>query len=197
MTLRLTTRVRRETRAARLLDVTCTLGRRDRPYPEEYGAWTIALVRRGRFTYRGSNVSGTHDLREGWMLLGRPAQQYECGHDHDGGDECTALFVSDGIVEEVAGTMGRRDRPLFHGVSAPIPRVAALLEKIRTQGETDLDEVAYRVVEAVATRGQRAPSSDASGPTDRARIDEAIQTIEASSQDPLSLAALAMRSGLS
>src|SRR5262249_49516152 len=186
MTLRLTTRVRRETRAARLLDVTCTLGRRDRPYPEEYGAWTIALVRRGRFTYRGSDVSGTHDLREGWLLVGRPSQAYECGHDHDGGDECTALLVSARIVADVAGAIRSHDTPLFHGWSAPIPRVAALLEKTRAAGEIDLDEVAYRVVEAVATLGQRAPSKNASGRVHRARIDQTVPALRTSSPRPRS-----------
>ncbi|HEY8090138.1 MAG TPA: hypothetical protein VIF09_19890, partial [Polyangiaceae bacterium] len=100
----ITVAVEREGRATRLANVSCTLGRADSPYPEVHTreAWTIALVRRGTFRYRGTATNHRLSLRAGWVLIGRPEAEFECSHDHDGGDECASLSVPDGIVRDVA-----------------------------------------------------------------------------------------------
>jgi AraC-like DNA-binding protein len=189
MSAGLTSQVRRAGRLARLSDVRCELGRHDKPFPEAHDAWTIALVRRGAFNYRTVDRRNGHSLREGWLLLGQPEQAYECSHDHDGGDECAVLTISEQLIEEHGG-------PFPSPVAAPIARVAALVEKTRASDDADLDEVAHLAVEAVLMRGQTAPQPDPQ-PQHRARVDEAIHVIETSHQDPLSLADLAARAGLS
>ena len=44
--------------------MTCTLGRADKPYPEVHSraAWTIALVQRGTFGYRGTATVEVRDV---------------------------------------------------------------------------------------------------------------------------------------
>jgi hypothetical protein len=161
--------VRRAGRFASLLDVKCTLGRRDRPFPESHGSWTIAVVRRGSFNYRTVDRRSAHSLREGWLLLGRPTQAYECSHDHDGGDECTVLMVSDQIIDEHGAAFPA-------AVTAPIARVSALVEQLCASDDADLDEVAHFAVEAVVAQGQSVPQLE-TRPHHRARVAEAIGAI--------------------
>jgi len=208
----------RRGRVATVRDVACTHGRADRPYPEAHDAdaLTVALVRRGTFRYRAADTNRTHALRAGWLLLGRPAQGFECSHEHDGGDDCTAVSIPHAVLDEVArATPGCRG-PLFAApVMAPVTRVAAWLEQARAaSSEVDVDEVAYLVAEAVLARAHGAPPADvARHPTHRARVHAAIDAIEHASgaplgpsaglppdlrcPAPLALADLAARAGLS
>jgi AraC-like DNA-binding protein len=191
----------RRGRVAHLRDVACTLGRLDRPYPEEHerDAWAIALVRRGAFRYRAADTNRVHALRPGWLLLGRPGVGFECSHEHDGGDDCTSLAVSHDVVREVASaTKGCRGPVFAAPVMAPIARVAALIERTRARGDVDPDEIAYLVTEAVVARAHDAlPEDAARRPGDRDRVDAAIALIESASDSALSLADLAAEAGLS
>jgi AraC family transcriptional regulator len=192
----------RRGRVARVADVACTLGRRDRPYPEAHDAdaLTVALVRRGTFRYRAADTNRTHALRAGWLLLGRPAQGFECSHEHDGGDDCTALTIPHDVVDEVArATPGCRGLELGTPVMAPVTRVAAWVEQARVEGsDVDVDEVAYLVAEAILARAHGAgPADVARHPTHRERVDAAIDSIERDCPSPLALSDLASRAGLS
>ena len=185
---------------ARLFEVACRAGRRDRPYPETHDAWTIALVRRGTFAYRAADTNRVHALRPGWMLLGRHGQEYECSHDHDGGDDCMALEVSPALVEDIArATPGCRGAVMPTPVLAPVPRVAALIEL--ALGAPDVDEAAYDVTAALVAHvhGARRVLADDGAITraHRARVDAAIALIEARSHESLALATLADAAGLS
>jgi AraC family transcriptional regulator len=196
----LTVQLAREGRVARLSELACTLGRLDKPYPEthESDAWTIALVRRGRFQYRAADTNRVHSLRPGWVVLGRPNADFECSHEHDGGDNCTSLVVSHDVLSDVAcATQGHRG-PIFPTpVLPPLPRVAALLERARSR-EADLDEMAYLVAEAAFADAHRMPPQDAARrPSHIARINEAIDRIETSCQGTLSPSDLAASAALS
>ena len=209
----------RRGRVATVRDVACTHGRASRPYPEthEADALTVALVRRGTFRYRAADTNRTHALRAGWLLIGRPALGFECSHEQDGGDDCTAVSIPHAVVEEVArATPGCRG-PLFTApVMAPVTRVAAWLEQARaaSPGAVDVDEVAYLVAEAVVARAHgAAPADVARHPSHCARVHAAIDAIEHESgapfgpsaglrpdlgcPAPLALSDLAERAGLS
>ncbi len=175
-------------RISRLTRVTCTLGAHDRPFPEvhERHVWTIALVRRGSFRYRSSTTSRIHDLRPGWLIVGRPDAGFECSHDHDGGDECASLALGEDVMAEVP-----IDRAT--GVLPPIPRVAALLERQQAR-DADLDEAAYLIADAIA--GARA-TTDAPSRAHVDRVHDAIDRLERDCQEPLALADVADGAGLS
>jgi len=193
--------IAREGRVTRLATVTCTLGRADRPYPEVHPGheWTIALVRRGTFRYRGTATNHRHALRDGWVLFGRPGTEYECSHDHDGGDECASLTVPEEIVLDVARAVDAPTKQLLAASPAlpPLPRIAALLEQARLRDVVDLDEVAYLVAECVVGRASSARAELVGHPGHFGRVHEAMGRIEADCRKPLSLKDLASTVGLS
>ena len=195
-------------RATDLSRVLCTIGRNDRPYPEVHtrGVWTIAMVRRGAFRYRGSATNDRPELRPGWLLLGRPGSAFECAHDHDHGDECASLTVPEDVVADARALADRTMRDTLASAAAlpPLPRVAALLEHASRAddaghgADVDLDEVACLVAEAIATHAaSAAPRDDACGRRERSRAREAMARIEAAWHEPLALDDLAREAGLS
>jgi AraC-like DNA-binding protein len=195
----LTVTVAKQGRVARLSNVTCTLGKCDRPYPEvhERGAWTIALVRRGTFNYRAASTNRVHALRPGWLLLGHPNAEFECSHDADGGDDCVSMTVSPQVLLDVAGS--RLAKALSaRPVLPPAPRVAALVEQARRRDQFDVDELAYLVTEAVIAHASATPLPEvAHHPSHVGRVHEALDRIEARYRTPLPLAELADSAGLS
>src|ERR1700682_378545 len=184
--------------AGHLVEVHCRAARRERPYPEEHGEWTVALVRRGVFDYRDADTNRTHTLRPGWLLLGRPRATYECSHEHEGGDDCAALYLAPEVIEEVASsTRGCRGAVFPAPVQAPITRVAALLDRLAA-GAVDLDEAAYDIAAAIVARAHEAPVvAEAVRGTHRARVDAAVAQIEMTCHQPIRLADLAAHAGLS
>lgn len=202
MTGALSVAVVREGETSRLSHVTCTLGARDRPFPEahESASWTIALVRRGTFRYRSSAASRLHTLRPGWLLVGAPELAFECSHERDGGDDCASLALSEEIVWDVARAAGLAIDALLSRVPAlpPSPRIAALLERARLRDTSDLDEAAYLIAESLLAHASGTPPADPALPaTHVRRIHDAIERIETSCQAPLSLADLAAAAGFS
>jgi AraC-like DNA-binding protein len=193
--------VAREGRVTRLVEVTCTLGRADKPYPEVHSraAWSIALVQRGTFRYRGSATNHRHALREGWVLVGRPGAEFECSHEHDGGDECASLSVPEEILLDVARVASVPTQKLLATSPAlpPLPRIAALLEHARRRDVTDLDEIGYLVAECVVGHASAASAEVARHPSHFGRIQEAMARIEATCHEALPLNELASSVGLS
>ena len=188
-------RPRRTGRAARVVDFVCRAGRSARPYPERHGAWSIAIVRRGAFSYRTAATGHTHALYEGWLLLGRAGDEFECSHEHDGGDDCTAVELSPDLVEEIARAVPGCGGTIFDvPVLPPNPRAAALFERLDDPAapDGDPDELALRVAHAVVSQVcHAAPRAVHVTPADRARVEAAIRHIETSFATPLSLADLA------
>jgi AraC family transcriptional regulator len=184
-----------------LCDVACSLGRRDRPYPETHGsAWTIALVRRGTFRYRAAATNRTHSLRPGWLLFGVPGATFECSHEHDGGDDCTSLALAGSMLEEVSRVAGLSCARLLAAAPAlpALPRAAVLLDRARRRADVDLDELGCLVAESVVAHAAGVSLRPvARHPSHVARVHEATERIEAACREPLSLAALASDAGLS
>jgi AraC family transcriptional regulator len=197
----LTVTVTRNSPSARLSDVACTLGRGDRPYPEAHeDAWTLALVRRGTFRYRTGATNRTHVLRPGWLLFGPPGAAFECSHEHDGGDDCTSLVLSKNVVSDISSALGLSGEKLLAATPAlpALPRVAALLERARIRDRADLDEVGYLVAESVVAHASGAQVVPvARQPSHAGRVHDAMDHIERTCREPLSLAGLADAAGFS
>jgi AraC family transcriptional regulator len=197
----LTVSLERCGRHARLSNVACTLGRADRPYPEAHeDAWTVALVRRGTFAYRASATNQTHSLRPGWLLLGLPGATFECAHEHDGGDDCTSLALERHVLADVSSAAGLDCTKLLTSAPAlpPLPRVAALLERAQRRDAADLDEVACLAAEAVVAHAAGTPAAAvAHHPSHAGRVHDAMDRIESTCCEPLSLAELAEAAGFS
>ena len=190
--------LRRAGDRAHLVEVACGAGRRDKPYPEEHNGWAVAVVRRGAFNYRAADTNRVYTLRGGWLLLGRPGCGFECSHDHDGGDDCASLELSQALVEEVARhTPGCRGAIFPSPVLSPMTRVSALLDRLAA-GIDDLDESAYEIAAEVIARGHGAsPPLTPVSRAQRAHVDAAIGLIEARASEALPLAELASAAGLS
>lgn len=159
------------------------------------------MVRHGTFRYRGTATDDRPALRPGWLLLGRPGSEFECSHEHDGGDECASLVVPEAAVEDAAALADRAARRTLAGVSAlpPLPKVAALLEHASRSEVADLDEIGCLVAEAVVAHASRASMPDATAcrRADAHRAHDAMTHIEATCSEPLSLGELARLAGLS
>ena len=183
-------------------NVVCTLGKHDKPFPEahEASAWTIALVRRGAFRYRAADTNRKQDLRAGWVLVGRPEAGFECSHEHDGGDDCTSLAITEDALHAVASTTRVPMKKLLASPAAlpPLPRVAALLERARLLGCGDLDEVGYLIAESVVAHAAGgSPPEVAQHPSHVGRMSDAMAHIERSCRDALSLSDVAASVDLS
>lgn len=185
-------------RASRLIDVRCHAEKGARPFEERHDRWVLALVRRGAFNYRAADTNQTYALRPGWLILGRLGVDYECSHDHEGGDDCLALEIAPELVDEVASaTRGCRGAVFPVPVLGPVTHLALQLERLSANRD-DFDEGVYGITSGLLAYAHNA--AIVSMPAHRAhrtRIDAAVAQIERSCAGPLPLADLAAQVGLS
>ncbi|HEY2512884.1 MAG TPA: AraC family transcriptional regulator [Polyangiaceae bacterium] len=188
---------------ARLADVRCRHRAHARPEGEVHADWTVALVRRGEFLYRPEDERSPRRLREGWLFLGRAGMEYECRHEHDGGDDCLSLHLDPALLEDAAREAAGRGPILPSGATPPIAQVSGaftLAARALARGESvDVDDLAVTVAGAVvATLHDRAlPAHRAPSPKDEERVRAAIALLEAHPREPWPLGALAARVGSS
>lgn len=178
-------------------NVRCQTGATERPFIEQYGAWSMAYVQAGGFTCtcRGRQF----ELMTGSVLLGRPGDEYLCTHDqHPGGDECLAFHIVPALVEEIGGGQG----PWASGALPPIAELVALGELARSAarhgGGPRVDELGMALASKIAAlaTGRRCPALQPR-PTDRRRAIESARWIDAHAAEEIDLDALARRAGLS
>jgi len=194
---------KRHASQASLCDAQCTLGPDDRPYPEKHAVWAISIVRRGEFLYRARVDRRPRVLREGWLLLGRAEEEYECSHDHHGGDECTVLQIAPELLEDVARNVCGAAGPMLPvPVVPPIADVAARMHvawrAIEARESLDVDALAIDVASSVlrAWHGQRIPEP-ATRAQDFERVRAALTMLDTRCDEAWSLTALAAQVGMS
>ena len=197
-----TVTVARRGRSTQLSNVTCTLGRHDKPYPEvhERAVWTIALVRRGTFRYRSAATNRMYALRPGWLVVGQPDISFECSHEHEGGDDCASLTIAQDALHDVARAAGVSMKSFVSSppVLPPLPRAEVLVERARLRDDADLDEVGYLIVESVLAHASGIPTLEvAPHPSHVGRIGDAMDLIERSCRQPLALSDVASAVGFS
>jgi AraC-like DNA-binding protein len=173
----------------------CTAGPRDRPFVEIHGGFSVCYVRKGAFGYRVRGRS--FDLVTGSLLIGYPADEYVCSHDHVFGDECLCFH----FAPEVVDALGGRDDVWARGGVPPVPQLVVLGELAQAvlDGRSDvgLDEIGWslaaRLGEVVGGRDRALRSV---GPRDRRRAIDAALWIDARAHEPLDLEVIAREAGV-
>lgn len=178
-----------------VVDYRCEAQTGDQPFVEWHDAFTISYVRSGSFGYRFRGRR--FELVAGSLLVGHPGDEYMCTHDHVGGDRCLSFSLDPALIDEVGAP-----KAWHAGAVAPRPELMILgeLGQSAAEGRTTIgvDEVgmmlAARFVAVAAGRAQtfRSPSA-----ADRRRAVEAALWIDAHSDQPISLTAIARSAGLS
>jgi AraC family transcriptional regulator len=177
----------------------CSAGPRDRPFPEEHRAATLAVVLGGSFCYRCRGR--THALVPGAVMLGEPGEPFVCSHEHGVGDVCLSVGLSEGLLESAASVCAAPGRLFAASVAPPRARVVAVaraLEQAARAGEGGADELALALAgEVFAALAGQAPRAAEPSPADRARAVAAAQIVGARADGELPLAELAREVGLS
>jgi AraC family transcriptional regulator len=188
-------------RGWRVADVICTCGPSDRPYEERHAGYSVAVVLAGSFQYR--SVEGHALMSPGSLMLGNPAQCFECGHEHGEGDRCVSFWYAPEQFERLAADAGA-------GMSArfPVPRLpplrplAALVARagVGAAGTADIswEELATRLAAHTITLATGVPMDQAGPPRNaEAYVSRAVRTIDADPHEQLTLETLAGGAGLS
>lgn len=178
-------------------DYCCSYGPGDKPFPESHTSYTLAYVRKGSFGVKARGK--THDLVSGSLMVGYPADEYMCTHDHHGcGDECLSFQLSPEFVDALGG----KPEAWRAGGVPPLAELMVLGEQAQAvvDGKSDLglDEIgvlfAARFLELLSERKTRQHPVSAA---DRRRAVEAALWIDGNSQDEISLEQVAAQAGLS
>jgi AraC-like DNA-binding protein len=179
-----------------VVDYRCEARPGDPAVPERHEDFILAYVRRGSFGYR---VEGEeHELVAGAILVGRPAAEYACSHDHHAeADECLSIELAPALVDRLGPA---RDWRI--GALPPLPELMVLGELAQAaaagDGDIALEEagllLAGRCVALMAGRSRGARGLCA---RDRRRAVEAALWLDAHAAEPVGLEAAAAEAGLS
>lgn len=182
-------------------DVICTAGPQDRPFEERHDDVCIAAVTGGTFHYRSSR--GAALLMPGAVLLGNHCDAFECSHEHGSGDRCLSFHFTPEFAEGIAAGVPGMKRlvftvPRLAPHAALLPLIAAAEAGRKDADPAGLEELAVGIAGAVcgalADSPRRVPAPSR---RDERRIASILREIEAHSDEPLPLAALADKAAMS
>jgi AraC-like DNA-binding protein len=190
-------RTRHDGGAVRVVEYLCDAGSDVRPAHEQFGAWTLAYVRRGSF---GCACRGRRfQLVPGSLLVGRPGDEFVCTHDHhERGDECVSFHFAPELIDTLPA------RAWTSGALPPLAPLACLgqLAQAALEGRSDiaLDEVGLALArrflrEAGDTPRRAAPRAITTA--DERRAVGAALWIDAHSAEPVALDDMARQAGWS
>jgi AraC family transcriptional regulator len=184
-------------KALSVLDYRCTATPHDKPFAEQFSAYSISYVRKGSF---GCRSRGRHfEFAPGSMLIGRAGDEYLCTHDHHcGGDACLSFQLAPEFVEQIGGN----DAVWRIGGMPPLAEFMVLgeLAWAAAEGRSDvgIGEVglvlAQRFVETASGNSRAKTRADV---RQRGRAVEAAVWIDDNSRHALSLDIIADEAGLS
>jgi AraC family transcriptional regulator len=175
-------------------DVVCSAGPRDPRAEEQHRNYTIAVVARGSFQYRGGGGCGEKFARQvmtpGSLMLGSPGQCFECGHEHGVGDRCIAFWYRADFFERLVGAE-RKVRALR---IPPLQATAGLVAKV-CAGAGYWEGLAIRLaVESMRLTAGASAEVQLSG---EARVTRVVRRIDAEPGGAHTLETLAKEAGLS
>lgn len=188
-------------------DVVCTCGPQDRPFEEQHGYATVAVVVAGSFQYRASltrHGSGQGLMTPGSLLLGNAGQCFECGHEHALGDRCLSFRYTLDYFERLAADAGmppgKRSFPVhrlppLRPLSRAIARACARL--VREAGASWEELGLQLAAEALLLANGRLRGTMSTPASSVARVTRAVRMIDLHDDGELPLRTLAQRSGLS
>ena len=174
----------------------CTAVPGEKPFVEQHRCHSISLVRKGSFGYQSRGRS--HELVVGSLLIGLPATEFVCTHDHVCGDECLSFFFELELIE----TIGDRSSAWDVGAAPPLAELMVVgeLAQAAADGTSDvgLDEagqlLAHRFVEVVSGKTRKPVMVSA---RDRRRAVETALWIDAHSHEAIELEDAAAQAGVS
>ena len=174
----------------------CTAVPGEKPFVEQHRCHSISLVRKGSFGYQSRGRS--HELVVGSLLIGLPATEFVCTHDHVCGDECLSFFFELELIE----TIGDRSSAWDVGAAPPLAELMVVgeLAQAAADGTSDvgLDEagqlLAHRFVEVVSGKTRKPVVVSA---RDRRRAVETALWIDAHSHEAIELEDAAAQAGVS
>ena len=169
-------------------DLVCGAGPNDRPFEEQHGDISIAVVLEGSFQYRSECSSEV--MSPGSLLLGSYARSFECSHEHGSGDRCLAVHYTPEFFERAgAGCVFPVLR--IPPIAALAPWVAGAAGAVQPTAGTNLENLAHGLAGAVLETLQTNGVSRSASPADERRISAALRFIEANLSNPLPLDLLA------
>ncbi|HUM10262.1 MAG TPA: AraC family transcriptional regulator [Myxococcaceae bacterium] len=179
-----------------VFDVHCSAGPGDPTLPEVHRSFVLAYVRSGSFAVRTER--GAHQLVPGAFMTGAPGEVYACSHEQGQGDTCLSFHLSPTLVDALGSD---RAAGWHAGGLVPEPELGMLaaLGLAAAEGGTDvsLEEAALLLVERFLARSSAPRPAWAPRVVDRRRAVETAVWVEAHADEPVQLAALARRAGLS
>ncbi len=183
-------------------DVVCTSGPQDRRFEERHSNVAIAIVVSGSFQYASGRESDL--MTPGSLLLGRPGQGFECGHEHGAGDRCVSFHYAPDYFDELASDAGAsRGRNRFRILRLPplpalSPLVAQACAGLAGSNPAPWEEIGVLLAaRALRVLGGVAPGADAAPPSAVARVTRCVRMIERRPDGSLALGSLAREAGLS
>src|SRR5271165_634852 len=81
-------------------DFRCTAVPGEKPFVEQHVCHSISFVRKGSFGYQSHGRA--YELVAGSLLIGFPATEFVCTHDHVCGDECLSFFFAPELIETIS-----------------------------------------------------------------------------------------------
>lgn len=184
----------------RVDDVVCSNGPEDRPFDEQHGRVTIAIVTSGTFQYRGSHSNGREMMTPGSIVLGSVGQCFECGHEHGMGDRCLSFSFTRECFETITGRSGAR---AFRSLRLPpvrtlSPVIAEACAALMGSRDVAWEELSVRLAaRAVEVDADVDPDRRAITPAAIARVTRTVRMMEAAPSADLTLGRLARAARLS
>jgi AraC-like DNA-binding protein len=185
-------------------DVLCSRGPRDRRFEEQHNQFVIAIVTSGTFQYHRSGADREDMLTPGSLLLGRPGQCFECGHEHGEGDRCLAFhFTAEHFSDLAAGCGVPSDldtlrSPKVSPVRTLSPVIADACAALSGSSPIGWEELGIRLVgRALQIHDETPNGRTVSSPAAIARITDIVRAIDADPASDLTLVRLARDADLS
>lgn len=180
----------------RVADVLCTSEPDDRPFEERHFAVSVAIVIAGTFQYR------TGRRRElmvpGSILLGHPAQPFECAHEHGTGDRCISFRYDPEYFATITGAAAPFAVHRIPPLRAMAPLAARACAALEGRAEVSWEELAIAVAARAAELVNDVRIEDQPAPANAvARTTRAVRIIERHAGADLALHRLATDAGLS
>ena len=180
-----------------VIDFHCTAKAGEQPFTELHRGYSLSYVRKGSFGYHARGRS--HELVAGSFLLGHDGDEFQCSHEHVGGDECLSFHLEAALIESIGGHGGLWQ----HGCLPPLPEMMVLgeLAQAAAEGSSDLglDEMAILLAARFVRLASGAPrrSLPPMQARDRRRAVEAALWLDENAAEPIDLDGAAGAAGLS
>jgi AraC family transcriptional regulator len=184
----------------RIADVMCTSGPQDRPFEEQHTHYAIAIVLAGSFQYR--SPTGRVLMTPGSLMLGRPGQCFECGHEHAEGDRCVSFWYAPDYFERLVadaghGTHAHPGIPRIPPLRVLAPVVAQATASVMGTGEVSWNELGVELaVHTVSAAAGVSPSHRAPANAE-ARVTRLVRRIDRCPDAPFTLDTMSRDAGVS